>query len=392
MRRPWVAVLVILVLGLGVAGAAFGEEAKDPEPWTNPNQEYHFDKGPGWPEGWTEPPVPTEIPQAAKDDFEDLVEIPDPANPERMELRVWLPLPEWTREYPYYWQYRPLICGKTMYVMMFPYPDTGLIFRTFDESYSVSGGPTGGNCLFTPITGISYTPKETPEQREQRLLAGDVGVGVGLAMGDLDDCRSDRENGTLDNIFLCFNSGNGTAKLDVPAYLDTTVNRVRVPIRFVSERMGGRVDWNQETQTVSIYFPPISREIVKPVTNPGYTPADWWTPDTYDLDSDTYKWARVTVSQPERTIVMTVGSNRVLVDGVEKSLDAPPVVVQGRTMVPLRFVAEALGAKVYWVGKDPVFKKPDGTLGGTYQVHIYTPLWTWFENPSWFLENRAMKQ
>lgn len=45
---------------------------------------------------------------------------------------------------------------------------------------------------------------------------------------------------------------------------------------------------------------------------------------------------------------MTIGSTTGYVNGSIKILDAPPVIVNNRTMVPLRFIGEALGASFNW--------------------------------------------
>ncbi len=47
-------------------------------------------------------------------------------------------------------------------------------------------------------------------------------------------------------------------------------------------------------------------------------------------------------------VALTVGSRQAYVNGEARSLDAPPVVMGERVMVPLRFVSEALGAQVKW--------------------------------------------
>jgi len=49
-----------------------------------------------------------------------------------------------------------------------------------------------------------------------------------------------------------------------------------------------------------------------------------------------------------RHISMKVGSPQMFVNGKTVSLDAPPVIVNSRTLVPLRAIAEALGADVNW--------------------------------------------
>lgn len=47
---------------------------------------------------------------------------------------------------------------------------------------------------------------------------------------------------------------------------------------------------------------------------------------------------------------LQVGSKTVTVNGRESSLPAPPQLMGGRTMVPLRFIGEAFGAQVKWDG------------------------------------------
>ncbi|MBR5012185.1 MAG: copper amine oxidase N-terminal domain-containing protein, partial [Clostridia bacterium] len=53
----------------------------------------------------------------------------------------------------------------------------------------------------------------------------------------------------------------------------------------------------------------------------------------------------------EKTAVkLTIGQNIGYVNGVEKALDASPIIRESRTMLPVRFVAEAFGATVAWDG------------------------------------------
>lgn len=64
----------------------------------------------------------------------------------------------------------------------------------------------------------------------------------------------------------------------------------------------------------------------------------------YDILTDIAKGTKghITVSLP-------LGKSTAYVNGAEVSIDVPPAVINGRTMVPGRFVAEALGASVNWV-------------------------------------------
>lgn len=61
------------------------------------------------------------------------------------------------------------------------------------------------------------------------------------------------------------------------------------------------------------------------------------------------EWAR-RLTPRRRRVEIHIGSNLAVIDGTEVRIDQPPQIVPetGRTLVPLRFVAEALGAEVEW--------------------------------------------
>ena len=56
------------------------------------------------------------------------------------------------------------------------------------------------------------------------------------------------------------------------------------------------------------------------------------------------KW----VKGNKTSIVLVIGNNDVVVNGETKTNDVAPVIVNDRTMLPIRFIAEALGAEVEW--------------------------------------------
>lgn len=399
------AVLAALVLvAAAVAGVVrTGRADSDPTPTVNDNLKHVITPGPGWPKGWTPPPVPTAIPQKVMDDWNfsrQMVSDPPARLVMWMYLRDPMALPDWTKQYPYVWALNTsLICGHTQYAIYYPAPDRKALYDAYGDGYDFLGADTDPtSCSFRPIYRIEPTLRLTDEQKEQSKLYaqmdGDFAYSrlEGTPGGKLRDCVGDLHDATPDNIYVCFNEGAASPRFDAPAYLDASVGRVRVPVRFVSEMMRADVNWDGDTQTVTIHFPATSRDMVVPTSRPGFQPSDWPIPDSYDIHGERIKLIRQTVNLPERTIVLTVGKGTALVDGKEVPLDAPPVIQPpGRTMVPVRFVAEAMGAKVYWVGDQPIWKKTDGTLGGRYQVHIYTPLFPFFAYPNWFLETRAQK-
>ncbi|MCX6083374.1 MAG: stalk domain-containing protein, partial [Caldiserica bacterium] len=55
-----------------------------------------------------------------------------------------------------------------------------------------------------------------------------------------------------------------------------------------------------------------------------------------------------TLGQTATTIVLTIDSTRVSVNGVTQAIDAAPVIRSGRTFVPIRFISETVGAQVTW--------------------------------------------
>ncbi|MFY9233509.1 MAG: copper amine oxidase N-terminal domain-containing protein [Fimbriimonadaceae bacterium] len=81
--------------------------------------------------------------------------------------------------------------------------------------------------------------------------------------------------------------------------------RVMVPLRGVFEKIGATIEW----------FP--AKNLVK-ATRGGTTIECW------------------------------IGKKFAAVDGDQTPLDVPAMILSGRTLVPLRFFSEALGARVSW--------------------------------------------
>lgn len=98
---------------------------------------------------------------------------------------------------------------------------------------------------------------------------------------------------------------------DQKAFVDNSVGRTYVPVRFVSEALGCNVSWDDKTQTAKIAKGGTWVDIQIGSINPKIT----------DVDSG-------------KVSTMTI--------------DAPAMLVNDRTMVPLRFVSEALKAAVSW--------------------------------------------
>ena len=81
--------------------------------------------------------------------------------------------------------------------------------------------------------------------------------------------------------------------------------RVMVPMRAIFEALGAEIQWNGATNTID-------------------------------------------ATKDSTTILLTLGKQTATVNGKSVSLAAPAKLINGRTFVPLRFVAEALGCEVNW--------------------------------------------
>ncbi|CAN7753583.1 copper amine oxidase N-terminal domain-containing protein [Paenibacillus sp. LjRoot56] len=95
---------------------------------------------------------------------------------------------------------------------------------------------------------------------------------------------------------------------DAQPYIDEQTSSTMVPVREIAEKLGAKVDWNPSLE-------------------------------------------QVTFRDQHATTSLTIGQKIASVDGKQVELDAPAVLKNDRTMVPLRAVSESLGADVDWVGE-----------------------------------------
>jgi len=57
---------------------------------------------------------------------------------------------------------------------------------------------------------------------------------------------------------------------------------------------------------------------------------------------------KVTLLKGDKVVQLTIGSNAMIVNGVTITMDAAPEITSGRTMLPFRFIAQAMGSSVAW--------------------------------------------
>ena len=59
----------------------------------------------------------------------------------------------------------------------------------------------------------------------------------------------------------------------------------------------------------------------------------------------------VTAERQETQVSLTIGSNALFVNGEQKTLDVPAQIIQDRTLVPVRAIAESFRCIVDWDGE-----------------------------------------
>lgn len=130
-----------------------------------------------------------------------------------------------------------------------------------------------------------YTEDELEEieQAKEEMLEGEEDIKV----LDVDSVLSKKAN----------------MKFDTPPVIKG--GRTLVPVRAIVEGFGAEVEWNEETR-------------------------------------------EVTVIKDDVEIVLTIDNNEVYVNGEKIDIDTKSEIINSRTYVPLRFIAENLGLKVNW--------------------------------------------
>lgn len=70
-------------------------------------------------------------------------------------------------------------------------------------------------------------------------------------------------------------------------------------------------------------------------------------------------------------IILVIGSKYPTVNGEQKAIDVPAKVFNGRTLVPLRFVSETLGARVNWDNENRTITIESLKKSGFNVISIY---------------------
>lgn len=164
-------------------------------------------------------------------------------------------------------------------------------FTGGEESTDGQGTQTGPS---TPDDTPEDTPDDTPEDTPE-----DAGTAASELLRQVLMLKIGSHAAVVGGGVTAIYPG----ERQVTAYIED--DRTYVPVRFVAERLGAVVGWENDTRTV-------------------------------------------TVAKNGHTVRMAIGSLTYTLDGAQKTMDAPAALVSSRTMVPIRFVTEALGYQVEW--------------------------------------------
>lgn len=130
----------------------------------------------------------------------------------------------------------------------------------------------------------------------KKLLSIILVLGIMMSMCTFVSAETDKVTVTLDGTEVTFP--------DAQPFVDVR-DRTLVPIRFVSEAMGAKVDWENDTRTVVI-------------------------------------------QKDEDNIRYTIGQPMAYLNGEMLTFDSYGILKESRTFVPLRFIAEMLSCDVDW--------------------------------------------
>lgn len=169
-------------------------------------------------------------------------------------------------------------------------------------------------------------------------------------------------------------------------YIDANITRLMVPVRFVAENLGYTYTWTNSSVTGAIKYDWLEYEKESSVYKysgskvncsyngenisygnmPGMIVSGSAMVDSKKVFKTTlglsYSYSSknntLTLKNDSTTVVFTLDSNKVLVNGVEQTVDTPPFLIKNSAndsdyiMVPARYTAEIFGYDYTWNSKD----------------------------------------
>jgi len=177
-----------------------------------------------------------------------------------------------------------------------------LAYARILSNFTVPKSTAANMVMFDKIMGTN----KMGQWLEQKLTPGSIVAKYTPALNQFKEERKKYliygDEPYLD-VILVFVNGKPIT-FDANPYIDAN-SRTMVPLRAIGEALGAQVDWQEATR-------------------------------------------QVTLRKDGRVVVLTIGQKSALVNGEVRTMDTIPVIKNDRTMLPLRYVGEYLGAEVEW--------------------------------------------
>lgn len=163
-------------------------------------------------------------------------------------------------------------------------------------------------CLTLVITGAFAFPFQADAAGARWVLVavenydGKIGVD-NTNKGGVYEASSEASPGSYRYTWTYL--GDDDYYYDPPTLKGENSSSTLIPIRAVIEAMGGTVDFDAKDQ-------------------------------------------KITLKKDNDTLQMWIGKTNIKLNGTAKTMDTAPIILNGRTMVPVRFVAENFGYSVAW--------------------------------------------
>lgn len=170
--------------------------------------------------------------------------------------------------------------------------------RTVNDSYEPYNDPASSIKGIVILTSENPVPPRVPVTKVESIFTEGQLTLVHPMKNPEIVLQLDNPYMTVNGVKREIDPGKGTKPVVVK-------DRTLLPIRAVMEQMNGKVSWDEQNE-------------------------------------------KIMIEVQGRTIELWVGKRTAFVNGWEFILDAEPALINGRTLVPLRFIAEKLGCKITW--------------------------------------------
>jgi hypothetical protein len=181
-------------------------------------------------------------------------------------------------------------------------PDTSATGTAGTSTPGTGGGPV--TIINNTTTNITNATNTTNNANTSTNITGSTISNSNVASNNQTNQTTSVENAVTVSEYVNVNVNGQPLRSDVKPFVNTD-GRTMLPVRAIAEALGAQVQWDEATQTA-------------------------------------------TLTLGAKTVKVTIGQNSILVDGQPVGMDTAAAIKDGRTLLPVRSVGEALGAKVGW--------------------------------------------